>query len=148
MAEKLGISTGKGFVEKDVYEEYAENAKNAKNAENAEKLVDGWVYEGEWSGLGSKNLGWYDYQGMYAIKLVDIGGVNKSTYSFIITPDCADENGDTYSNCVYYNGNAAAGLVWLRTRVTDILNLYMGNWKLQNDFSSNSTYKVYWKKIF
>lgn len=32
MAEKLGISTGKGFVEKDVYEEYADSARHANKS--------------------------------------------------------------------------------------------------------------------
>lgn len=127
-----------------------ENVKvgHSTEAETAIKLSDGWTYEGEWNGLGGKTLGWNDYHGMYVIKLVDIGAVNKHTYSFVITPDSANQYGDTDSNCVYYNGNGHAGLLSLRTRYTDIIAMHITSWELQEGFSTSSTFKVYWKKIF
>lgn len=160
MAEKLGISTGKGFVEKDVYEEYAENAKNAENAENAEnatKLSNEWVSAGYWQTADDLTVGWGENVGeAIMLKLESTGNIGdwEDTYTFIIVPNFASNVVSRSNSVVYYERTMEEWrIAWIECVFTDITRISFKQIELNesgHDFSpigTNESFYVYWKKI-
>jgi hypothetical protein len=153
MAEKLGMSTGKGFVA-GIYDNYA---KNSTDAETAKQLLDGWTYEGEWWTGDDKNVGWLDYKGAYAVKLIDTEENKNRVYSFIINPNGAGDGSAnvTRSNAVVFNRKITdtedeISLAWLECTYTDVLKLHFARHRIvdTDSLAGSTTFKVYWKKIF
>lgn len=111
-------------------------------AETAIKLMDGWTYGGRWATTDDKNIGWTDFKGLYAVKLVEA----TNTYIFMISPD-----GDTTSrsNSVIYK--------WGDNDITCFIECSMPqdvqylSFKCIQSGSVDSfarNFDLYWKKIF